>query len=278
MHKERASFTASMVAFGRGIGVPELPSDRWAKDLCSPGFSRLLRASEKNPLLRSACVRSSLGLVSHMALRMAMIDRAVVRAVEEGALQVVVLGAGFDSRALRLEALGSVPVFEVDHPNTQASKRRELERLPPQLTFVPVDFEVDSLPGQLSRAGHDAGLPTVWVWEGVTMYLSREAIDRTIDDVASLSAGGSTFLLTYINSGAIPFSDGVAALATHFFHFSGEHLRSWFSRGEMAAMLEARGFASTSDTNDKLWAEELGVPPRFSGAFRVEYLLEGYRP
>lgn len=274
MHEKRSSFTAVMVAFGRGLGIPELPADPWAKQLCPPGLSHLLHLLEENSLLRDLGARASLGLVPHMAMRTALIDRALQAAVDDGVAQVVVLGAGLDARAWRLDSLRGLRVFEVDHPNTQAAKRREIGRAPPNLTFVPVDFESDVLVDCLTGAGLEPGQTTAWVWEGVTMYLSRDAIEQTLDDVAALSAPGSRLLLTYIARDAIPFGQTVASLARNVFHFSGETLRSWFADGEFARLLQARGFAVVSDTDDAQWARQLQVPRYFSGAFRVERMIE----
>ena len=276
MHEKRSSFTAAMVAFGRGLGIPELPADPWAKQLCPPALSQLLRVLEGNSLLREMSARASLGLAPHMAMRTALIDRALEAAVDEGAVQVVVLGAGLDARAWRLDALGSVRVFEVDHPATQAAKRREVGAGPANLTFVPVDFEVDVLVERLVDAGLDQRQVTAWVWEGVTMYLSRGAIEQTLDDVAQLPAPGSRLLLTYIAKEAIPFGETVAGLARNVFHFSGEYLHSWFGDGEFAGMLSERGFNVVSDSDDAQWARRLNVPRYFSGAFRLERLIEAH--
>lgn len=106
------------------------------------------------------------------------------------------------------------------------------------------------------------------------MYLSREAIARTLDDLAALSCPGSDLLLTYIYRDAVPLGSQLAALGRNVFHFSGEYLRSWFAEGEFSALLEDRDFTVISDTNDREWARSLGVGRYFSGAFRVEHLIE----
>ena len=88
------------------------------------------------------------GMVDHVCLRTAAIDAAVVRAVEAGCRQLVILGAGLDGRAWRLNALREVDVYEVDHPDTQAEKRRRVDGLmqaASSVSFVPVDFARDRL-------------------------------------------------------------------------------------------------------------------------------------
>jgi methyltransferase (TIGR00027 family) len=91
-------------------------------------------------------------------------------------------------------------VFEVDHPATQAYKRERAALLGESLasvTFVPVDFTLDDLDAALDAAGHDPQQPTVWVWEGVTMYLDDAALRGTLGVVRQRSAPGSTLAAHY---------------------------------------------------------------------------------
>jgi methyltransferase (TIGR00027 family) len=117
--------------------------------------------------------------------------------------QLVILGAGFDSRPYRLESLRTVPVFEVDFPSTQQAKQRALTRtlgaLPPNVTFIPSDFNLRQLGPAMAATGYAPALPTVFLWEGVTNYLSEEAVDATLRWCAR-SAAGNTLIFTYINS------------------------------------------------------------------------------
>ncbi len=121
-----------------------------------------------------------------MALRTLAIDGALVEALKRGATQLVILGAGLDGRAFRMPELKDVRVFEVDHPATQAYKRERLAALTPtasNVAFVAVDFERDSLNDALAAAGHRAEVPTVWVWEGVIVYLTDAALRATLNVV-----------------------------------------------------------------------------------------------
>jgi methyltransferase (TIGR00027 family) len=115
--------------------------------------------------------------------------------------QVVILGAGLDSRAWRLPALDGVVVFEVDHPDTQRRKQalirgRGLERA--QVRFVPTDFNLGLLATAMTDAGFDRALPTLFLWEGTTNYLDGEAVDATLRWCAH-AATGSRVVFTYIN-------------------------------------------------------------------------------
>jgi methyltransferase (TIGR00027 family) len=113
---------------------------------------------------------------------------------------MVVVGAGLDARAYRLEALLHLPLFEVDHPATQGWKRQASSRIHRTggVRHVSVDFLVDRLSERLLAEGFDAALPTLWVWEGVTPYLTAEARQATLAEISSLSAPGSWLVESYI--------------------------------------------------------------------------------
>jgi Leucine carboxyl methyltransferase len=100
-----------------------------------------------------------------------------------GVEQVLILGAGFDSRAYRLAQLRDVAVFEADHPATQAAKRRMLRRglgqIPASVGFVPVEFGADDPAAKLAEGGFGPGKPTLVLWEGVTNYLDPVSVDST---------------------------------------------------------------------------------------------------
>ena len=115
-------------------------------------------------------------------------------ALEQGVGQYVILAAGLDTFALRRADLADrLRVFEVDHPQTQAEKRRRIEAIdvpwPPHLDLVPIDFERTSLGQALAASAFDPSLPAFFSWLGVTYYLSREAILETLRFVAGLKPG-----------------------------------------------------------------------------------------
>jgi methyltransferase (TIGR00027 family) len=135
-------------------------------------------------------------------LRVAFIDALIA---ERPAAQVVILGAGLDTRAWRLRVLHDVRVFEVDHPATQTYKQRHARALGPPLAdlrYVPVDFTRDALDSALAVAGHDARAPTLWIWEGVIMYLQDAALRSTLRTVHQLSAAQSSLIAHYHEPGA----------------------------------------------------------------------------
>lgn len=121
--------------------------------------------------------------------------------------QCVILGAGYDTRAHRLEALRSKRVYEVDHPATQDAKRSIVRKLgleTEHVTYVPVDFEHDSLFDRLLDSGYRRESPSVVLWEGVTQYLTRGAVESTLGVIRSLAASsGGHLIATYVDERAL---------------------------------------------------------------------------
>jgi methyltransferase (TIGR00027 family) len=143
-------------------------------------------------------------LRAHLRARTRFFDDQVLAALGRGTDQVVVLGAGYDDRALRFRSPG-VRFFEVDHPDTQADKRRRLrgigadgDRDGPQL--VPADFRTDDVAGALDGAGHRADRPTLVLAEGLLIYLEPD---------------GGVALMRAVHARAAPGSVLAASLAVH---------------------------------------------------------------
>ena len=106
------------------------------------------------------------------------------------------------TRPYRLAGLSSGPVFEVDRPGTQAAKRATLGRAginTSGIIFVGVNFEIDDLADALARAGCAADKPTLFVWEGVTQYLSAEAVDNTLAAMHKIAHAGGDLVFTYVD-------------------------------------------------------------------------------
>jgi methyltransferase (TIGR00027 family) len=187
-----------------------------------------------------------------IAARTRFAEDALAAAVERGVRQVVVLGAGLDTFAYRSPLAGRLRIFEVDHPATQAWKRRRLEEaeiaLPASLTFAPVDFERETLAGGLTAAGFDPGQRTFFTWLGVVPYLTAEAVRSTLAFIASLPNGAHV---------VFDYSDPPASLppewrAAHERRAArvaaiGEEWVSYFERDPLRDMLTALGFSEIED-------------------------------
>jgi methyltransferase (TIGR00027 family) len=131
------------------------------------------------------------------------IDKLFRHASNNGLEQVVLLGAGFDSRAYRLgKKIPGVRFFELDHPPTSARKQEKLREIfsrpPANVHFVPIDFKSWNVEESLEKAGYDSKKTSCFILEGVSMFLPKEAVDRTLRFIATQSAAGSTVIFDYI--------------------------------------------------------------------------------
>jgi methyltransferase (TIGR00027 family) len=200
MRDDRPSATAELVCSWRALEALLPAGQRILRDVYARGFvggarARLLDALARLPpasLLRLArgVDRALQGVMTFVVARQRAIDDLIAEGRWE---QVVILGAGYDSRRVRLrEALGQATVYEVDHPATAARKARLAERVfaaaeSAAAVFVRVDFARESLRERLLSAGFQPGRRTVWAWEGVTMYLDEASVRATLDLVHALS-------------------------------------------------------------------------------------------
>jgi methyltransferase (TIGR00027 family) len=268
MKGERPSRTANFVALGRALadaGFSHVPQFRdptarvFLSDRGKQSLAKVEAAAKGGG--KSMRVESARVMADLIALRTAAIDNAVREALAAGARQLVILGAGYDGRAWRLAELTGVKVFEVDHPATQGDKRKRIEELPSPkgiLTFVSIDFERESLDAVLDRAGHDPSMRTCWIWEGVVMYLTRDAMQATLAGIARRSASGSTLIVNY-------HTIHRRWIARLIFRLIGEPQISAWTPEEMAAELRSAGFRVRDDTGMNDWNTQFA-----GGAAKVE--------
>jgi methyltransferase (TIGR00027 family) len=197
--------------------------------------------------------------VSKRVMRFFVVARAAIaeadlkRGVEERNVgQLVVLGAGLDTFAYRNPFEGRLKVFEVDHPATQAWKRRRLEEagiaIPDSLTYAPVDFERENLTERLAAAGLDPALRTFFTWLGVVPYLTGEAIASTLAQIAA-HPGGAEVVFDYgePREALDPVirahhDERVARVAA-----MGEPFLSFFTPEDLHGRLHALGFPEIDD-------------------------------
>lgn len=179
--------------------------------------------------------------------RAAYTEQALKTAVLTGTKQYVILGAGMDTFAFReLEFLSKYRVFEVDHPLTQADKLERITRagwtVPDNLTFVPMDFTKDSLMERLIAAGFDPSVKSFFSWLGVTYYLSAEAIGKTLSELSSLCADGSTLVFDYPDENFFNAPEKRVQNTIMMAKAGGEPMKTAFSYGELEKLLETHGF------------------------------------
>jgi methyltransferase (TIGR00027 family) len=212
MRDDRPSQTAYRVALRRAahqiFDHPPVLVDPVALRIIEPGAAANLRADGG---------RLAGHLRAFLVVRSRVAEDELARAVSRGVGQYVILGAGLDTFAYRNPFAERVlRVFEVDHPATQAWKRRRLAEggilEPPSLRFVPVDFERDDLETALHAAGLQPDRPAFFAWLGVTPYLKLAAIRTTLRIVAAAARGGGGLVFDY---GETPSRLGVLQRIVH---------------------------------------------------------------
>ena len=142
------------------------------------------------------------GAANSLVARTRYIDYYLKQCIADGIEQLVILGAGYDSRAYRFDELRPrVRVFEVDHPDTQRAKIQKVKRifgsLPSHVVYVGLDLDEKKLREGLLEAGYRKDKKTLFIWEGVTVYLTPEAVDETLAFVAENSGKGSSIIFDY---------------------------------------------------------------------------------
>jgi methyltransferase (TIGR00027 family) len=264
MRADRSSRTAAQVALSRAIEARRPEAERICFD---PMAEQFLDARYRPFLvgpLRGAAVavieRLFAGHHHYVLVRTRYIDDFLTGSVE-GAQQLVILGAGFDSRAYRLvHRLRGITCYEVDHPATSQKKRALIERTAGAchagVVHVPVDFGRDQLDEALERSGYRADRRTIFLWEGVTPYLTAEAVDDTLRFVANRSAPGSRLLFDYVLDTVVAGTCELRGAREEHAKMrrTPEPFRFGLAPAAIADFLERRGFRDVVDAG----AEELG--------------------
>ncbi|HET8600202.1 MAG TPA: class I SAM-dependent methyltransferase [Segeticoccus sp.] len=246
-----ASRTAVLVCQGRaaahGLLAPDRFADPVAAELLHPdelAVVEQVRADGATGHRSGFEVELVRGCAEVLVPRTLAIDEAVRDA---GHRQLVVLGAGLDSRAWRMPELADTTVFEVDHPSSQADKRERVAGLSPTaqaVEFVPVDLRRQALGPALGRVRFDPTTPTTWVWEGVVPYLTETEVERTARQLSDLSAAGSRLVVNYqapsvvaaLGRGLVRVSSRVSGRPNPY--AEEPHRSAWTSRalGELLAL------------------------------------------
>jgi len=229
--------------------------DPFAMKILGEAEKDVLQFANEHPL-------ASIGRLLAVA-RGRIAEDALSGAVEKGLRQVVILGAGLDTFALRNpHGARQIRIYEVDHPATQAWKRQRLAEaqiaLPPGLIFVPVDFERDDLGEKLAGAGFQRNAPAFFTWLGVVPYLTQDAVDSTLDYLASIH--NSEVVFDYMEPPEA-FSEEIRELAKERatqLEKIGERWASRFEPAGMAAILRSHGFCDIEDIDYQEIASRFG--------------------
>jgi methyltransferase (TIGR00027 family) len=266
------SRTAEYMALFRALESTRPEGERLFEDRTAASFLR--------PTLRAVAVAARFGPARSLifalidrrwpgprlsgAVRTHVIDDFVTGAMRAGATQLVLLGAGYDTRATRLPAAAACTVFEIDHPVTQARKRAALGDISERVGYVPLDFESDALQPALIDAGLDQSQRTCVLWEGVFSYLTPEAIDATLATLVEVCAPGSQILLTYVDQRFLDTASQQAGAWFTAVHNAGEPFQTGLDPSQAPAFFAERNLTLQGDESTTQAACRLGVPKAYT--------------
>ena len=198
------------------------------------------------------------GFHEHLISRTRFIDDLIKRSAASEFEQYVILGAGYDCRAHRLELPSSLKIFEVDQSEVQARKRSKLPEEPPNsenITYVAVDFADQSLSEQLLKAGFDQSKSTVFTLEGVSQYIAKVAFTSIVKELATLAqTADSIVFVSYVSEllkrnpkacfgTGYPNAEKRARLIMYGSEKAGEPWISFYSEGEIDSVLSQSGYS-----------------------------------
>ncbi len=258
------SITAEGVAAARAIFAqhpdPKVRNDDYlAMKLVAPEYWHysLMKPDYKTGVLVTKTFRFDTNY--YVNARTKHMDALLKQAADDGATQVVNLGVGYDSRAYRFrDAMPKAQFFEIDLPAMIEEKKRRLKlalgKVPDYVAYVPIDFNTQNIPDELKKAGYDPGQKTFFIWEGVTYYISREAVDSTLRFIATQSAPGSSVVFDYMPLGVIKgdFKTYPDARRLSFWvAYRGEPFVFGIPEGESVSYVSKRGLKVLSDLKPK---------------------------
>jgi methyltransferase (TIGR00027 family) len=258
--KKGSSVTAENVAFVRALESLKPEGERICYD---PYAVRFL--SQRYLMFMEMAARAPSrppfpGVHNSLSARVRYFDDFVKRSICEGLEQLVILGAGYDTRAYRIEGLkDKVRVFEVDHPGTQSVKMEKIKdifgSLPAHVEYVSVDFETEDFGQRLIEHGYERLQKTVFIMEGLIYYLQPKAVDEMLSFIVKNSDVGSAIVFDYVHESSIDRKDGICGIqckacsqdeiknATKDMAQQGETQKFGIKDGMLESFLIQRGFS-----------------------------------
>jgi methyltransferase (TIGR00027 family) len=205
------SRTAEWTCLSRAISSVEKDphykcDDDLALRLLPDHFRALLRIPRVGRLFIHAAAAK--GMYEYVIARTKYIDSVFKEALTNGFDQILIFGAGFDTRALRFQNIaGGTKIFELDVPITQEAKLRQYQKrglsVPPGVTFIPIDFDKESLPIKLQETGFKKGTRTLFVLEGLFMYLQPDSVHETLQTIQDFAGAGSEVVFDYVHASVL---------------------------------------------------------------------------
>ncbi|MBA7548725.1 hypothetical protein ES705_41191 [subsurface metagenome] len=227
----KAIKTNAGVAMARSIMMlypkeKRLFEDPYSEKLLPPFYKfyiRLMRNPKKLDSIMKSSEKGSPGIMGWFLCRDRYVDDILTECLKKKEVETVVnLGAGMDCRAYYIPGIEKMRYFEVDHPTVIKNKMKKMKKilgeLPDHVVYIPIDFQKQSLDVELKNAGYNLTSKTLFIWEAVTQYISKEANDSTFKYVAQ-AAPGSKIVFSYILKSFIDgkyIHDGIKRLAKQF--------------------------------------------------------------
>lgn len=249
---DRPSSTAQWTILGRALELnrrERIVTDEYAPVFLSGPSRMLLRAlTASGPVLRSAERFSLAGLATSGLCRHRFIDEHLLAALPD-VEQVMILGAGYDTRAYRFASeIGARPVYEVDLPPLSRRKAALVAARPDlfghaSVHRVEIDFREQSLPERLAGSGFRSGAPTFVAWEGVSMYLTGDAVNATLAALASVCGPGSVLAMDFWQRVGGPAWRQVRMRAERGMDLLGEPIGFAIPAAAVGELFAAHGFA-----------------------------------
>lgn len=249
MKRTRASQTALGTAALRAIESEKPATERMCYDPYARQFITSWFYLQVKLFARYGQQRTH-GALTFVVGRCRYIDEYLQERLHPGTAQVVILGAGLDSRAYRGELLSrAIKTFEVDHPATQASKIERVKRIfgkiPEHVVYVSLDFNRETL-DKLLGAGFDQSLKTLFIWEGVTLYLDKEAVDSTLEWICLHASPRSAIIFDYQDTSTLTGRHRAYAVLNRL---TGEKRVFGIEPGQIETFLRERGFTQVVDVH-----------------------------
>lgn len=254
MRKNQTSLTAAGIAIARAVESEKPAGERicydpYARQFVSAWMVRLMGLFIKSGYTE---LRGP-GVNGFLIARERYIDDVLQNFLKEGLQQLVILGAGYDSRAYRFDLPAGLKTFEVDHPVTQAEKVKKVElalgRLPAHVTYIPIDFNLQNLSECLLPAGYNPDLVSLFIWQGVTMYLTADVIDDTLAFIVTNACHGSAVVFDYVYQALLDGTQTQSEIKNmqRYRFMTGEELKFGIPAGQVETFLLTRGFRQVTD-------------------------------
>lgn len=256
MRKNQSSLTAAGIAIARAVESEKPADERICYDPYARRFAPGWMVHLFGLFIKSGYAEwRGPGVNGFLVARERYIDDVLQKFLDEGLEQLVILGAGYDSRAYRFDLAGKVKTFEIDHPATQPDKLAKLKavfgKIPEHVCYVPIDFNTQTLEERLLESGYDPKRKSLFIWQGVSMYLTEQAVEATLAFVVNHSGPGSAIVFDYIYRGVlngVHKHSEVSGMRRYRF-MTGEGLTFGIAEGEIEAFMKRHGFHQVKDAN-----------------------------